>query len=240
MKKFLSMMLLMASIPCLFSCSSESDEERFGIPKKQSMLVGESFTLEYDCTWFSSNPFAAKVDNNGTITAVRVGNAEIYSDEHNISCEVTVSPSYTLYKEPITEWGMSKGNVKKEKGTPDNDSGNIILYNKNGKGAMAEMYSFENNKLKSCAIVVDASYSEKIAEHLVQRYLPTEYNEEEKYIYFIDAETYDDAKTVVAAQFYEEEDYWIIAYMKNTTTKSADNYNKLFEKFASQIEEAGI
>lgn len=239
MKKMFSLMLLITSIVCFTACSSDDEEERPNIPTSHYMKVGESFNLGYQSDWVSSNTFAATVDNMGVITAVRKGTANIYSTSKDLSCNVSVSPTYTLYSEPITQWGVSKNSVISKKGTADSNVDSGLGYSTGNSIAPLEMYLFKNDKLYASAILVKTTYSDELVEHLSQRYKPVYVDTENYSFYFIDAETVADTETVVVAQLYNV-NYWQVMYMENTTTRSAINENELFEIVKSEIESIGI
>ena len=231
-------MLIIASFVCVCSCS-DNNEERINIPSSRNMKVGESFNLGYPSNWVSSNTFSAKVDNNGVITAIRKGTANIYSTSKDLSCYISVSPSYTLYNDPILQWGISKNSVISKKGTPDSETSTVLTYNTSSTTTPIEMYLFENNSLKASAILVKTSYSDELVEHLSQRFKPAAVDVENYSLYFIDAETLSDSETIVLAQLYNTS-YWLVMYSQNTSTRSAVNQNELFEIVKSEIESIGI
>ena len=233
------MMLMMTSLVCFTACSGDNEEESPNIPTNRYMKVGESFNLGYKSDWVSSNTFAATVDDAGVVSAVRKGTANIYSTSKDLSCSISVSPSYTLYNDPIIDWGLSKSSIRSRKGTPDNETSKMFTYNTGSTVIPLEMYMFENNQLVSTAIAVNTSYTDELAEHLSQRYKPINVDTENYNIYFIDAETIADAETVVVAQLYNTS-YWLVMYMENTSTRSAVTQNELFEIFKSEVESIGI
>ena len=239
MKKCFSLMLLITSIVCFTACSSDDEEERPNIPTSHYMKVGESFNLGYKSNWTSSNIFAATVDNEGVVTAVRKGTANIYSTSKDLSCYISVSPSYTLYSDPITQWGSSKSSIKSKKGTPSSESETLLSYNISSTITPLEMYLFENNRLEASAIAVKTLYSDELVEHLLQRYKALTVDKENYSLYFIDAGTVSDCETIVMAQLYNTS-FWLVMYMENTTTRSAVNQTELFEKVKSEIESIGI
>ena len=103
------------------------------------------------------------------------------------------------------------------------------------------MYIFEDNLLASSAIAVATSYTEELLEHLSQRSIPVAVDLENFSLYFIDAETFEDAETIIWAQLFNE-NYWLVMYMytQNTISRSAVNQNELFERLKSKVESIGI
>lgn len=240
MKKIFSLMLFITSIVCLTACSPEEQEEELpNIPTNRYMKVGESYNLGYASNWVSSNTFVATVDNEGIITAVREGTAKIYSTSKDLSCNVSVSPTYTLYNEPITQWGIGKNSVISKKGTADSDTDSGLGYNTGNSIAPIEIYLFKNNKLYASAVMVQTTYSDELVEHLSQRYKPVYIDTDNYSFYFIDAETVEDTETIVVVELYNV-NYWQVLYMENTSTRSAVNQNELFEMVKSEIESIGI
>lgn len=237
MKKIISLMLFITSIVCFTACSNE--EELPNIPTSRYMKVGESFNLGYASNWVSSNTFAATVDNEGVVSAVRKGEANIYSTDKDLSCYISVSPSYTLYNDPISQWGISKNSVISKKGTPNSETSTLLTYNTSSTITPIEMYLFENNSLKASAIVVKTSYTDELVEHLSQRFKPAAVDVENYSLYFIDGETLSTTETYVLAQLYNTS-YWLVMYSQNTSTRSAVNQNELFEIVKSEIESIGI
>lgn len=234
MKKVFSLMLIITSIVCVYSCSNDN-EERINIPSSRNMKVGESFNLGYPSNWISSNTFAATVNNEGVISAVRKGDANIYSTDKDLSCQITISPSYTLYNEPIIQWGISKSSVKSQKGTPDSETTTLLTYDTNNTIAPEERYLFEDNKLKASAIFVKSTYTSEIVEHLAQRYKAAFYDDEEDVAYFIDAETLSEAETIATVSL-SNISYWVVMYYRNTVTRSSENHKEVFKTLASDIE----
>lgn len=234
MKKGISLMLLITSILCFTACSGDNKEERPNIPTSRYMKVGEDFNLGYQSDWVSSNTFAATVDNMGIITAVRKGTANIYSTSKDLSCFISVSPSYTLYNEPITDWGLSKSRIKSRKGTPDNETSTVFTYNTNSTITPIEMYLFEDNQLAASAIVVKTSYTDELVEHLSQRFKPATVDIENYRLYFIDAETISETEIAVVAQLYNTS-YWLVMYSEYTSTRSVTNNTELFDTMISEL-----
>lgn len=237
MKKFFSMMLIMASVVFVFSsCSEEKEEVGPDIPSTINLKVGEYYNLKHTAAWESSKTFVATVDGAGVITAKRAGKAEISAYNLSKKCYVNVVASYTLYDEPVTKWGISKSELKRLKGTPDNDTGTVYGYNCNSSYAPMEAYMFENNKLTSSAKLVKTTYTDQLVDHLMQRYMPLTVDTENYNIYFIDEETPNKANTVVGASLYKTS-YWMVVYIPNpSNTRGNMDKEALFDSFRKEIE----
>lgn len=235
MKKMLSMMLIMASLLCNFSCSSDDEEdEKIRVPSSCQLKVGEKFNLGYQGNWVSKNPFSATVDFNGIVSAVRQGSAIVQIKEKKLTCNITVSPSYTLYTEPITQWGLSRSSIINKKGTPDSSSSTVIGYKNSSTIVPLEMYLFEDDKLSSSAVVVKTTYTSELIEHLSQRFMPATVDMDNYRLYFLDAETLSESKNVVVADLYNTS-HWLVMYMQKPDTKSIVDEKALFNSFSSLL-----
>lgn len=246
MKKILSLLLIATSFICLTACSNEGNKEELpNIPKEHYMAVGESFNLGYKTNWVSSNTFSATVDGEGVITAVRFGEAKIYSTSNDLSCNVFVYPSYSLYSDPITQGGISKDELKEELGTPYSEGlieegVEIIVYETDNKIAPVELYILVNDSLAISGVFVDETYSEKLATHLLQQYKFLNYNEAEGRTSYIDAESFDDVNTIVGVMpIPEYPNHLLVIYILNpeadTETKATRSNSYLFDKIDTEL-----
>ena len=87
MKKLFSMVLIMASVVCFFSCTESV--ERPHIPNMVSLKVGEHYSLGINSEWNSSNPFSVTVNEYGTIRGIRAGEATVSTNYFDLSCRVS-------------------------------------------------------------------------------------------------------------------------------------------------------
>lgn len=227
-------MLIIASFMCFTACSSDNEESLPDIPTSEQLYVGNTLNLEYECDWKSTNTFVATVNSNGVVTANRVGETKIYSSSKNLSCQVYVNASYSLYSEPITKWGISKQQLINICGTNYIADGDMIGYATNDDVTPIKMYAFNNNALVASAIVVKTSYTDELVEHLKQRYKLLTIDTEEYNLYCINANDLSNAKTAVVANLYNSK-YWMVTYMQNTATRSDIYYKKHFDDLLQQI-----
>lgn len=236
MKRKFSMMLLVASVVCLTACSGDEKEVRPKIPSSRNMKVGESFNLGYKADWASANKFAATVNSDGVVIAEREGTARIYSASENLSCNIFVTASFTLYNEPIKQWGISKSSVKSQKGTPSNETSTTFFYNTGSAAAPIEGYQFEGNSLTSSIVLVKTAYSSEIAKHLIQRYAPVTMDSDEGSYYFADAISPNSPNTLVLLQYYNSS-YLAVLYAKysGSTVRSSSSQAVLFEKMKAEL-----
>lgn len=169
--KYLSLLLLFA-VTTLFSCSGDEHEEQGLSRSNLSLVAGQNAKLIYNgrCIWKSDEPLIAEVDNNGNVTANRVGETTIWANDE--SCRVRVRPKYNTYMEPCMDWGASESMVTnfmrgyKNLGKDGNTLGfgdvdNEIVY----------AYLFENNSLLSSAIGVKPAKWEEVTNFLLERYV---------------------------------------------------------------------
>ena len=140
MKKMLSLMLA-ASLFCLASCKEEVETPEIKVPASLEMKVGESYDLKVTSEWVSTNESVATVTTAGVISAKVQGEANIHNNS-DLSCNVTVIPSYTLYAEPLMEWGITVDNLKSKKGTPESEEDGILTYMVESNVIFSEMYMF--------------------------------------------------------------------------------------------------
>lgn len=210
--KYLSLMLLFAVMSLSFAaCSDDEDDAKKLSQNELSLIAGQSAKLIYngDCTWESDEPLIAEVDNNGNVTANRVGETTIWANDE--SCKVKVSPKYNTYMEPCIDWGASESEVTnfmngyENLGKDDNTLGfgdldNEIIY----------MYMFENNSLTASAIGANLiSKGEEITDFLLERYVVIDVDESNYTAYMISI----DKKIAVAVSFNASNGLMMVIYM---------------------------
>ena len=212
MKKYLinfltSSIVALMSVSMLTSCSSSDDKnDDDGVSTAPITLgAGDQTVILGAKTISVANEFVAYVTKDNSVMAFHIGKTDLtVNGKKNI--ELTVTPKYTLYDDPVTNWGCDqayvKSNQKQGSLSPKSTSDNLI-YTDAGR-SKAIMYTFENGKLKSIGAVVSTSYTKEYASYLAERYMMLPY-EKENQTYFIgaDALTKEQAKTVVVLQVYD-------------------------------------
>lgn len=205
MKKYLLVMLTIISVGvALVSCSSSDDnDDVFSISQSEISFTGNNNIIKLTSSaqgvsWESENPYVASVSNDGSVKSVHVGETYIvaHSGGKVKKCKVVVRPKYSLFMEPITEFGISKDEVIKRCGTPFSESTNDLIYSNQTKDN-AIYYKFENDKLVSCMVILKATIEiPNISEFLIERYeiVPKVFNGK---FSFINALTLKDASMVV-------------------------------------------
>lgn len=173
MRKLLSMMLALAAIACILSCSKNDNKEPSINKTRITLYVDETEKLTYsgndECTWFSDNKRIADV-NKGVVTANHVGTTTIHAN--NLTCEVVVKPRYTSFTEPYLEFGSSKSEVKSQMSgyTLKSEDNTMLTYY--GKGNVDNYgYQFKNGSLEMSALYTSASYALSLSDYLLERYI---------------------------------------------------------------------
>lgn len=117
MKKFI--LMLAAALPMVFtSCGDDNDDALLTLNQtSMNLTYDDEATLtasEKNCTWTSSNPFVATVDQDGKVEAEHVGTAVITATKNGTTakCEVTVTPKYNYFAMPCLKWDANQETVK--------------------------------------------------------------------------------------------------------------------------------
>lgn len=191
MKKLLSIsnfLICILLMQIMTSCSNDEGAEKNKLNvNKITLTAGQETVLVYDgeCTWSSDNSLIAEVNDNGVVTAHRVGETNI--NANNESCRVTVVPRYNTYEEPTMNWGFQMSEVKKimKDYTLLSEDDDILFYL--GEGAVLLYgFHFTNDKLDWSSISADFLESgEEILEFLDERYVPIDFDEENLQMIFI-------------------------------------------------------
>lgn len=216
-------LFLLASVLMLAGCTKEPIPNNTGnngggngginvnVPSQASVKVGQTYNLGSAQSWSSSNTFVATVASNGIITGQHVGNCTVSCPYG--SCRVTVSATINLFRDPITQWGMSKTQVISQEGYDyEETSGGAIGYQTGNTIAPVLMYTFQNNKLKTASIMVKNTYTSQVVDHLKERYRYLGY--EGGAYYFADGVSSSDSKTAVVLQ-YLNTSYWAVHYAEH-------------------------
>ena len=227
--KYLSLMLLCVTSGLFFtSCSDDDENDMNRLSQNELFLMaGQSAKLIYngDCTWKSNDPLIAEVDDNGNVTANRIGETMIWANDE--FCKVIVTPKYNTYMEPCMEWGTSKSIVKSFMngfefvGEDDNSIG-YIDYNHN----FGYMYMFENNSLYASIVMTNIlSYGEEVTDFLLERYVTVSMDNNLILMSSIDG------KMAVGIMF--ESSIMMVAYMPFNTDRT--NTESIMSKLSKQI-----
>lgn len=181
-------------------------------------------------TWTVDDDFVAKVDDDGLLTALFVGETRVKATDSkgkSAYASVIVNPRYNTYKEPYVEWGASRSEVLSHD-TREVSSEDETLVVLNGGSDAAELvsYGFGESGLEAVIVIVKTSYSAEIVKFLGERYRPVGANDE------IVMFSNDNVIVGVKVQNYK---YLLITYIPNTTNKSISlgQAGKLMPEFSA-------
>nr|WP_321000144.1 Ig-like domain-containing protein [Bacteroides intestinalis] len=216
------LMLIMASVFSFSSCSSD-DEGNSGLSEKEvSLKVGQSMTLSYgggECTWSSDQPLIAEVDNNGNVTANRVGITNIKANGE--ICKVTVNPNYTTYEEPYLNFGASMNEVKNAMSgytlSSKTDANNLVYIGKNVIDYYD--YMFKNNGLYAVILATDIFKGKETSNFLAERYIVVSVDKNKNQVLL----TSIDMEIAVMIQINDKTGAILIMYASAKDTKSISN-----------------
>jgi len=125
-----------------------------------------------EVTYETTNDYVAYVSND-TLYTIFVGETAITatSGDQKATCAVKVTPEYTLFTEPITEWGCSTADLKTKHGGEATEQEGTILYVQDEKNGVMELYQFENGALSSSMLLAAATTrNQDIINFLAERY----------------------------------------------------------------------
>jgi hypothetical protein len=171
------------------------------------------------CVFRSGNDNIAEVYSSGLIEANLVGETSITvtnTDKgYYAFCKVTVTPEYTMYREPFLVFGRSKSDIKTYETrqiADENDS--TILYTGENSSIDSILYSFENSAYTSSTCAVPSDQSTLLLNYLVERYvyLGTLPNG-------LIARLTTDGTIYVVTQFYSPSKIYVYYFPKSTSKK---------------------
>lgn len=210
------MMLFASVVALMMSCEKEdgpnnraSGGSSANIPSQITVNVGQTYSLSSTYSWSSSSEFVATVTGSGVVTGKHVGNCRVSCSAG--SCNVTVRATINLFRDPITQWGMSKSEVIAREGNDYQETSSGDLSYSTGNSIAPNIgYMFQNGGLKAVMIPIKSDYKEDAVEHLKQRYRYLGYESGE--YYFANGNSSGDATTAVQFKRYNS-NYWQLLYM---------------------------
>lgn len=125
-----------------------------------------------EVTYETANNYVAYVSND-TLYTLFVGETAVTatSGDQKATCAVKVTPEYTLFTEPITEWGCSTADLKTKHGGEATEQEGTILYVQDETNGVMELYQFENGALSSSMLLAAATTrNQDITNFLAERY----------------------------------------------------------------------
>ena len=166
--------------------------------------------------WSSDYNFVASITGN-TIKANHVGEATIFNEESSLYAKVIVKGKHNMYEEPYMQWGASKSTVIGKFGQPDATSGSMIAYKNSNNKAPVTVYSFENDKLKYAAMMINTLYGTELVDFLAERYIAAAQVGTYDFA-FVHRDNKDNMDLLVYVSL--DTDYITVIYMPNTTKSS--------------------
>ena len=204
-------MLLVASAMVLITISCEKEysnnngNTKIDIPSQVNIKVGASYSINSTQSWSSNKTFVATVSSSGTITGQHVGSCTVSCPKG--CCQVNVTANTNLFRDPITEWGLSKSAVIARAGSNYQETSSGDLAYETGSSVAPYLgYSFTNGVLSSTLLMVKTSYTNQVVDHLSERY---RYISQSGNVFYFS----DDGTTGVYFRYYNST-YWAIQYAK--------------------------
>ena len=239
MKKnlFYLMTLLLVSLVSVsyVSCGDDNDDDNIDTTPI-TMTAGNDKVIAGADTITSSNKFVAYATKN-KVHGWHVGEtALLVNGKKTIS--IKVLPQYTLYGDPVCEWGCSMDYVKnnQKQGSINSKSTSDLLAYDNAGGASLLAYSFKNGSLNSVMAIVSTNHTSTLGSYLAERFLMAPlYSGKDTYFAGIDGLDEYNAKTLVLMDLYSTT-YWAVLYTKfekNSTRSNMENdmiQKELYEK----------
>lgn len=218
MKKYFLFLIVALTAAVSFTSCSDDDEIKkhysdMTLEAGETKLIGES-------GWNTSNKYIVTADGSN-ITAQRVGTATVYNSDYRFN--VTVTPKYNLYEEPVLTWGRSKdliGNYMINHGYSElSDTNEMLIY----KGEDYEDYIFygfdDYGELKISGVLIDAAYAETLGAFLGERYVPLMYEDAQIILMSLDSRSL----IYVTTEFLGNNAYILVGYSENTTNETLDD-----------------
>jgi hypothetical protein len=231
------------------SCSHDDDDSGIAVtPQSVSMHFEDTQQLKAEgaTTWTSNDKFVATVNQNGLVTGGHVGSTQIIASDgkHSAKCDITITPKYFLYDDPILDWGITPSKVRSSETHEffSESSTELLMYDYTyGSNICILGYSFKNNKLNSVMVMLPSSQYAAAGLYLLERYMPV--TEVDDYFGFVDAYEKSDVKTLVLFGTTSSGNtrYTTIMYgdYKSTSSSSRSTSRKTeIENFVKDIEKA--
>lgn len=245
-KKYYFMTAILFVLPlsiCLLSCGDDSDDDDNIDTTPITLTAGKDKVIAGADTITSSNEFVAYATKN-KVHGWHVGETSLLVNGKK-TISIKVRPQYTLYNDPVCEWGCSVEYVKKNQaqGTINSKSTDELLAYDNAGGATLLAYSFKNGKLDAVMAVVSTNHTSTLGDYLAERYLMVPlYSGKDTYFAGMDGMDEDHAKTLVLMELYDTSN-WLVYYTKfeKTSTRSEmDNdraQKELYKKIITLLTE---
>lgn len=186
MKKSILMWMFLFTVVVGFTSCSDDDDSKANYSFSPSEMV-----LEYNSEskievlpsdegfeFSSDNNAIASTDIVGKVSANRSGETYINIINTNANfvgkCKVTITPTYTMYREPCLNFGCSRSEVEAyEKREFASESGSSIGYKGENDDILLVMYTFVDGQLSAVTMLYPytSHVQEYLYEHLKQRFI---------------------------------------------------------------------
>lgn len=222
---------LVAALPLAFASCGDDDASDLTLNQSSVTLDYNAETTlkasEKNCTWTSSNPFVATVDNDGVVKAAHVGTAVITAtkDGNTVKCNVTVNATNNNFTLPEMNWGAKIDAIRPLYTAFDElkvgDS--YIFSTKNATGLPMYTYTFNDNLLVLSQLTVseEEDASKDLQGFLDQRYKLYEQNDQLQAYIYTDANTMSEG-TLYIAYGPDDEGDWYVNFQPMDATKAGN------------------
>ena len=176
------MLFIIAAICMTTFIGCEKDVELPLVLKSTSTTLTSSQTFNITvtpdtvgCTYESENDLIATVSTEGLITAKCIGETNIVVKNSKkgftAKCKVTVTPKYSMYKEPYLVFGSTKATIKNyEKRSLGNETATTLIYGGENSQIVGVAYGFENTAFTFALCSIPKDYTELLLNYLRERY----------------------------------------------------------------------
>lgn len=224
MKKFLFILTLIVPILAFTGCRGDDEPS----VADQTLNVGQTYSIPVDGNWDSANDLIATVKGK-TVKGVRVGSVVIRNGE--LSFNVAVSPTVTLFKDPCLDFGASAQAVKAfMKGYEYLGEDDDVMTYMDRSNSVAYGYTFKNSKLSMSMVIAPNSIgsTSRVAEHLAERYVPV--TSEDDYIGMVSPDK--KVLVIVMVKVQSGQPVYVIAFTESTinTKGSSHEFDYIFKE----------
>lgn len=162
------------------SCTEKEislDKSSISLKAGTSANLGVSPSVD-NCNWDTQYPnvtLTKQDESNIKVSAKYVGQTTITvkGEENNATSIVSVLPNYEYYREPLTEWGLSKNRVKILEARPiyTEEENNIIFFDDQSLHLNYIAYSFDLGVLYSSALLIPIENFNQVMNSINERYI---------------------------------------------------------------------
>ncbi len=239
-----NLLSILFCLPFLFiSCGSDDDDVITLKESSKELKSGSTYQIEatsgYDITYTVENAYYATVDTKGLVTALRIGETKIKisSNGEEKTFNVKVTPTSKLYEEPNLEFGISRADLIKKLGKPEEETDESIIYTTASNAAPITFYFFDlNKKLEQTGMLISSVYSKDAATFLSERYVYVGVSDDETALLFINNIAAEKATMLVAFMNSNSKDYYQVVYMPYTHEKSMPETDSRYSKYTEAVD----